>query len=101
MFGVVLLGVSTVMQAYIFWRATTVPWITRRIPKRAIILAGVLLWLVQVLGRTVGHDSEGYWAAGRERARARAACARCPATAMTRELTDLRSCSFMLAGRVS
>lgn len=66
MFGLVLLTVSTLMQVYVFWRATTVPWITRRVPKRVIVLAGVFLWLVQVLGRTADHDAQGHWASALE-----------------------------------
>lgn len=66
MFGAVLLTVCTLMQLYVFWRATAVPWLSRRIPKWAILLAGALLWLAIVLGRTVGHDAEGPWAAALE-----------------------------------
>jgi len=58
LFGAVLLTVCTLMQLYVFWRATAVPWLSRRIPKWAILLAGALLWLAIVLGRTVGHDAE-------------------------------------------
>ncbi len=66
MFGIVLLAVCTIMQVYVFWRATTVPWLTRRVPKRFLVAAGLLLWLAQVLGRTLGHDTSGAWAASLE-----------------------------------
>src|SRR5512143_260893 len=56
------------MQSYVVWRATGVPALTRRWPKTAVIAAGVALWLLLVLGRTLGHDATGTWALWLERA---------------------------------
>jgi uncharacterized protein len=66
-FGIVLILLCAIMQAYVVWRATGVPAITRRVPKWGVIVAGAALWLLLVLGRTLGHDATGTWAVWLER----------------------------------
>ena len=63
MFGIILLGVVTVMHAYVFWRASSVPFLKRRVPPKLLIGVCVILWTVFALGRFAGHDSSGATAA--------------------------------------
>ena len=66
MFGTVLIVACTVMQLYVFWRASSVPSIARRVSRAWLAAAGVLLWLVLVAARMVAHGSEGAVAAAVE-----------------------------------
>ena len=66
MFGFALLSVSEVMNAYVIWRATTVPAITRLVPVQFVWLIGLILWLILLLGRIYGHDNLGWIATGLE-----------------------------------
>jgi hypothetical protein len=58
-FGTVLIVACTVMQLYVFWRASSVPAIARRVPLAWLAAVGVLLWVVLVAARMVAHGSEG------------------------------------------
>lgn len=63
MFWTVLITAVSLMQAYVFWRAGSVPFIVRHLPRGAIIGCGALLWLIVVVGRFF-HDGEtGFLAA--------------------------------------
>ena len=44
------------MQIYVFWRAATVPWIQRHVPRKYLIWGGIVIWLAFVLGRNLLHD---------------------------------------------
>ena len=57
MFGTVLITAVSLMQAYVFWRAGSVPFVRRHIPKRFLIGIGLLLWVALVLG-WLFHNSE-------------------------------------------
>lgn len=59
MFGTILLSVVTVMQVYVFWRISTVPFVKKRIPGKYIILAGLLLWTLFYFSRSLGHNGIG------------------------------------------
>jgi predicted MPP superfamily phosphohydrolase len=63
MFGTILLGVVTVMHAYVFWRASSVPFLKRRVPPKLLIGTCVILWMVFSLGRLAGNDGGGSMAA--------------------------------------
>ncbi|MGE5299433.1 MAG: metallophosphoesterase [Acidobacteriota bacterium] len=63
MFGIILLGAVTVMHVYVFWRASSVPFLKRRVPPKLLIGVCVILWAVFALGRFAGHDSTGMTAA--------------------------------------
>jgi predicted MPP superfamily phosphohydrolase len=63
MFGIILISVTTLMQGYVFWRAATVPFVQRHVPLAVLIAAGVVLWIIFYLGRTVGHSGTGAGAA--------------------------------------
>jgi predicted MPP superfamily phosphohydrolase len=62
-FGIILLGAVTVMHAYVFWRASSVPLLKRRVPPKMLIGAGIMLWTVFFLGRFAGHNGAGAMAA--------------------------------------
>ena len=62
MFGTVLTTAVTLMQVYVFWRASSVPLIKRHIPSKLLIAAGAILWAAFYLGRVVGHDGSGTFA---------------------------------------
>ena len=59
MFGTILISIVTLMQVYVFWRAASVPFIKSRIPKKYIIGAGLILWILFFLGRVYGHHGVG------------------------------------------
>lgn len=59
MFGTVLTAAVTVMHLYVFGRATSVPLLTHHVPRPAIVAGGVLLWLVFLAGRKLGHGGVG------------------------------------------
>lgn len=55
MFRTVLLATVTLMNVYVFWRASSVPLIKRILSLRASVMAGAALWLVFFIGRYYGH----------------------------------------------
>ena len=59
MFGTVLLVALALLHLYVFWRVATVPWIARRVPGKAVYIAGAVLWALFALARTAGHDGTG------------------------------------------
>src|SRR5512143_502340 len=59
MFGVFLISAITLMHVYIFWRASSVPFIQRHVTGKMLVTAGLALWVVVLLGRIYGHDSPG------------------------------------------
>ena len=58
-FGAFLLLAATVMQAYVLWRAVTVPALVRLVPRNILFGAGAVLWILIALGRMLGHSSNG------------------------------------------
>ena len=67
MFGTILISVCTVMHVYVFWRATSVPFIERHVPRKVLIGTAVILWAVFFFGRVMGHGGTGEatWACSR------------------------------------
>lgn len=63
MFGALLTLTYTVLLTYILWRATSVPWLARRISRRGLLGVGAVLWLAFALGQSFGHDGTGAVAA--------------------------------------
>ncbi|MBW7995683.1 MAG: metallophosphoesterase [Candidatus Glassbacteria bacterium] len=59
MFGAVLTTAVSLMHAYVFWRAATVPFIERIISRKLLIGTGILLWIIFYCGRMYRHDSTG------------------------------------------
>ncbi|MBN2288503.1 MAG: metallophosphoesterase, partial [Candidatus Glassbacteria bacterium] len=59
MFGSILTIAVTMMQAYVFWRAGTVPLVRHHVPLKLLIGAGLVLWTVFFLGRVYGHAGDG------------------------------------------
>ena len=59
MFGTVLISVVTLMHVYVFWRAGSVPVLQRRLPRKALIVAGLVLWSAFLSGRILGHEGTG------------------------------------------
>lgn len=59
MFGTILTSIVTFLHLYVFRRASSIPLLTRRMPKRHIALTGVVMWGLFVIGRFYGHDNPG------------------------------------------
>ena len=59
MFGIFLLVAVTAMQAYVFFRASTIPFVRNRIRRKLIILAGLLLWECFFFSRILGDSGSG------------------------------------------
>lgn len=59
MFGTILLFACTLMQVYVFWRAASVPYIRRQVPRKMLIAVGAVLWAIFVLGATSVRDDFG------------------------------------------
>lgn len=59
MFGSFLLFAATVMHVYVFWRAASVPFVNRRVPRGVLVGAGAVLWACLVIGRVYGHGGTG------------------------------------------
>ena len=55
MFWTILLSIITGMHMYVFWRATSVPFLKRYVPRKYIILTGILLWISFYMSRILGH----------------------------------------------
>ena len=47
------------MHIYVFWRAASVPFVDRHVPRKILIGAGVILWAIFFFGRVIGHDRTG------------------------------------------
>ena len=58
MFGTVLILVITLMHVYVFWRITSIPFLTRHIQKKYIVGINILLWAIFVAG-LFGHGGTG------------------------------------------
>jgi predicted MPP superfamily phosphohydrolase len=56
MYGIYLTLASILLLAYVLWRASSVPRL-RKIPRRAFLIIGLLLTLVLLLGRWLGHGA--------------------------------------------
>jgi hypothetical protein len=54
-----LVTVATLLQAYVFWRAASVPAIMRCVPRWALITLGVALWASLFLSFELGHGGSG------------------------------------------
>ncbi|MBN1614609.1 MAG: metallophosphoesterase [Deltaproteobacteria bacterium] len=61
MFRTILISLCTGLQIYVFWRAASVPFLKRTIPRRHLIAAGIVLWAVLLLSWTLRRGSEGTW----------------------------------------
>ena len=59
MFGNFLTFAVTLMHVYVFWRAGSVPFLARHIPRKLLIGAGMALWAGFFLGRVLGHGGTG------------------------------------------
>ena len=62
MFGFTLTFITTLMHIYVFWRACSVPFLKRHVSRKILIGAGVVLWVVFYLGRSLGHGGTGVFA---------------------------------------
>jgi uncharacterized protein len=58
-FGVILTFAVTLMQGYVFWRAASVPFVTRHISRRSLIGLGIALWVLFLLGRAMRPEDTG------------------------------------------
>ena len=62
MFGSFLTISITLMHIYVFWRASSTPFLKRHIPRKVLIGTGIVLWLCFYAGRTIGHGGTGGFA---------------------------------------
>ncbi len=51
------------MHIYVFWRAASVPFVVRHVPRKVLIGAGVVLWASFFFARVLGHGGTGALAA--------------------------------------
>jgi predicted MPP superfamily phosphohydrolase len=58
-FGTILISACTFMHIYVFWRAASVPFVNRHVPRKIFIGAGVILWAIFFFGRVIGHGGTG------------------------------------------
>ena len=54
-----LVTAGTLLHAYVFWRAASVPAIARRVPRPVLIGVGVALWASLFLSFYLGHGGSG------------------------------------------
>ncbi len=47
------------MHIYVFWRAASVPFVDRHVPRKILIGVGVILWAIFFFGRVIGHGGTG------------------------------------------
>jgi len=47
------------MHVYVFWRAASVPFLNRYVPRKVLIGAGVILWALFFFGLVMGHGGTG------------------------------------------
>ena len=59
MFGTILISIVTVMHVYVLWRVCSVPLLARRVGRKPLIAAGIVLWAGFFFGRAVGHGGTG------------------------------------------
>jgi predicted MPP superfamily phosphohydrolase len=59
MFGSVLTIIGSLLHLYVFWRASSVPLLRRRLRPRAMAAIGLVMWTSFVLGRFIGHGEAG------------------------------------------
>ena len=55
MFGFILISAITLMHIYVFWRASSVTFLERYVPRTLLIGTGLFLWAGFLLGRVYGH----------------------------------------------
>jgi predicted MPP superfamily phosphohydrolase len=66
MFGSILISICTLMHIYVFWRAASVPLVSRYVSLHLLIGTGALLWAIFFIGRVYGHSGTGALAATTE-----------------------------------
>jgi predicted MPP superfamily phosphohydrolase len=62
-FGLVLISLVTAMHIYVFWRIEAVPWVRKRLSRKARSALFLALWAVFLLGFAYGHGRTGLLAA--------------------------------------
>lgn len=59
MFGSVLTIIGSLLHVYVFWRASSVPFLRHRVGPRLIAAIGLAMWVFFVVGRAIGHGEAG------------------------------------------
>jgi predicted MPP superfamily phosphohydrolase len=59
MFGTVLIVAYSIMLIYVSWRAASVPLLERHVPRKCLVGAGFVLWVLFYLARTWAHHGSG------------------------------------------
>jgi len=55
MFGIILISIITLVQIYTFCRIASVPFVKRYMPRKILIIIGMLLWIICFTGLVYGH----------------------------------------------
>jgi predicted MPP superfamily phosphohydrolase len=58
-FGIILAITVTLLQGYVFWRASSVPFVKEHVPRRLLVGVGLALWACFLLGSAVSADVTG------------------------------------------
>jgi predicted MPP superfamily phosphohydrolase len=58
-FGSILAIAVTLMQGYVFWRAYSVPFVKKHLPRNLLVGAGLTLWSIFIFGSAVSADLMG------------------------------------------
>lgn len=64
MFVLIFTTVISICHLFVFWRAASIPFFQRGLPRHGLTIAGLLLWLLFVTGRLYGHGhgtTLSYW----------------------------------------
>ena len=56
-FGIVMTVVVTLMQLYVFWRASSLPFLGHGVPNRILWGSGTVLWILFFVVRTYGYGT--------------------------------------------
>lgn len=62
MFSTILIAAFTLVHAYVFWRAGSVPLLKRSVMRKKLVAGGGILWLLFVAGFLYGHGSQRVFA---------------------------------------
>lgn len=64
MFWLIFTTIITICHFLVFWRASSIPFFQRQLPRRVLVTIGLLLWLLFISGLFYGHSHDtivSYW----------------------------------------
>jgi predicted MPP superfamily phosphohydrolase len=66
MFLILIIAVSTLLHAYVYWRLQSIPYVTRILPRKVFLPAFITLWLISFIAHPLGHFDLGLFGIGLE-----------------------------------